>query len=468
MKTPLLAVILFISVAVLNTGCKKSSSAANTPPSLTTNDVIINVTSTTAQSGGTISSIGSSAITENGVCYSASNATPTINDIKATAPIISTSYSFAANLTGLTPSTTYHVRAYATNAYGTSYGSVVTFATSSTLSGVSGLVSTFAGSGTAGFNDGIGATALFSNPAGMASDANGNIYVCDVFNNRIRKITPDGTVTTIAGDGNAGYTTQETPALQAEFYAPQGLAVDAQGNVFVADYGNNVIREIVAATNTVKTYAGNGYVGYVDGDALKTAEFNGPCALAIDANNIIYVADRNNNAIRKINTNGTTNTVAGTKAAGYFNTTQNAANLVYAYFRSPSGLALDANGNIYVADIGNSAIRKITSAGVVTTIAGGPGQSSLLGSPAALAMDKQGNFLIADESGRIIELTAANVLYDLAGAANVSGYAEGSGTAAKFSNPQGICITPSGNIFVSDFNNNRIRKVVIVTSGGTQ
>ena len=466
MKTPLLAVILFISVAVLNTGCKKSSSAANTPPSLTTNDVIINVTSTTAQSGGTISSIGSSAITENGVCYSASNATPTINDIKVTAPIISTSYSFTANLTGLTPSATYHVRAYATNAYGTSYGSVVTFSTSSTLSGVSGLVSTFAGSGTAGFNDGTGTTALFSNPGGMASDASGNIYVCDVFNNRIRKIAPDGTVTTIAGSGVAGNI--DGPALSAQFYAPQGLAVDAQGNIFIADYGNNLIRELEASTGSVKTVAGNGIPGYVDGEVFKTAEFNGPCALAIDANNVIYVADRNNNAIRKINTNGTTNTVAGTKAAGYFNTTQNAANLVYAYFRSPSGLALDANGNIYVADIGNSAIRKITSAGVVTTIAGGPGQSSLLGSPAALAMDKQGNFLIADESGRIIELTAANVLYDLAGAANVSGYAEGSGTAAKFSNPQGICITPAGNIFVSDFNNNRIRKVVIVTSGGTQ
>jgi len=466
MKTPLLAVILFISVAVLNTGCKKSSSAANTPPSLTTNDVIINVTSTTAQSGGTISSIGSSAITENGVCYSASNATPTINDIKVTAPIISTSYSFTANLTGLTPSATYHVRAYATNAYGTSYGSVVTFSTSSTLSGVSGLVSTFAGSGTAGFNDGTGTTALFSNPGGMASDASGNIYVCDVFNNRIRKIAPDGTVTTIAGSGVAGNI--DGPALSAQFYAPQGLAVDAQGNVFIADYGNNLIRELEASTGSVKTVAGNGIPGYVDGEVFKTAEFNGPCALAIDANNVIYVADRNNNAIRKINTNGTTNTVAGTKAAGYFNTTQNAANLVYAYFRSPSGLALDANGNIYVADIGNSAIRKITSTGVVTTIAGGPGQSSLLGSPAALAMDKQGNFLIADESGRIIELTAANVLYDLAGAANVSGYAEGSGTAAKFSNPQGICITPAGNIFVSDFNNNRIRKVVIVTSGGTQ
>lgn len=466
MKTPLLAIILFISVVVLNTGCKKSTSATNTPPSLTTNDVILDVTSTTAQSGGTITSIGTSALTENGVCYSSSNATPTINDTKVTAPLISTSYSFIANLTGLTPSTTYHVRAYATNAYGTSYGSVVTFSTSATLSSVSGQVTTFAGSTTAGYGDGLGTAALFSNPAGMASDANGNIYVCDVFNNRIRKIAPDGTVTTVAGSGVAG--NSNGPALSAQFYAPQGLAVDAQGNIFVADYGNSLIREIVAATNTVKTYAGNGYVGYVDGDALKTAEFNGPSGLAVDANGNLFVADRNNNMIRKITSAGVVSTIAGTKTPGYVNGTVNTTTGAYASFRNPSALVLDKDGNIYVADLGNNAIRMITPAAVVTTIAGGPGQTSLLGNPIALTMDAQGNFFIADESGRVVELTAAKVLYDLAGAPNVAGYADGTGTAAKFNNPQGICITPSGSIFVSDFNNNVIRKVVKVTTGGTE
>jgi len=462
MKTPLLAVVLFISVVFLNTGCKKTASAVNTPPSLTTNDVMLDVTSTTAQSGGTITSIGSSALTENGVCYSASNATPTINDLKVTAPLISTSYSFTADLTGLTPSTTYHVRAYATNAYGTSYGSVVTFATSSNVSSVSGSVTTFAGSATAGYNDGLGTAALFSNPAGMASDASGNIYVCDVFNNRIRKIGPDGTVTTIAGSGVAG--NSDGPALSAQFYAPQGLAVDAQGNIFVADYGNSLIREIVAATNTVKTYAGNGYVGYVDGDALKTAEFSGPSGIVVDANGNLFVADRNNNMIRKITPAGVVSRVAGTKTPGYANGTVNTTTGFYASFRNPGSLVLDSQGNIYIADLGNSAIRKITPGAVVTTIAGGPGQTSLLGSPAALAMDPQGNFFIADESGRVIELTASLVLYDLAGSANVSGFADGAGISAKFSAPQGICVTPSGGIFVSDFNNNRIRQVAVVTN----
>ncbi|HTK20719.1 MAG TPA: hypothetical protein VL442_14435 [Mucilaginibacter sp.] len=460
MKTPLLAIFLFISVAFLNTSCKKTTTV-NSPPSLTTNDVILDVTSTTAQSGGTITSIGSSVLTENGVCYSSFNTKPTISDIKKTSPLISLSYSYTTDLTGLTPNTTYYVRAYATNAYGTSYGSVVTFTTSTTLSSVSGTVTTFAGSASSGYGDGVGAAALFSNPAGIASDASGNLYIADAFNNRIRKITPDGTVTTVAGNGNAGY--YDTDAANAEFYAPQGLAVDAQGNIFVADYGNNVIREITAA-GVVKTVAGIGMAGYANGNALKTAQFRSPTAVALDQSGNIFVADRDNNMIRKITTAGVVSTFAGTKTPGYVNGKVDSAAGTYASFRDPSGLVLDAQGNIYVADLGNSAIRKITSAAVVTTIAGGPGQTSLLGSPIGISMDSKGNFFISDESGRIVELTSAKVLYDLAGSPNVAGFADGSGTAAQFNAPQGICVTPSGNIFVADFNNNRIRKVVVVST----
>lgn len=464
MKTPLLAIIFFISVVFLNTGCKKTSSpAVNNPPSLTTNDVILDVTSTTAQSGGTITSIGSSALTENGVCYSSSNQKPTINDTKKASALISTSYSFTTNLTGLIPSTTYYIRAYATNAYGTSYGSMISFTTSSTLSSVTGEVTTFAGGVTGGYGDGLGTAALFRNPMGIATDANGNLYVSDSFNNRIRKIAPDGTVTTIAGNGNAGYDTAEMPAADAEFYGPQGLAVDAQGNIFVADFGNNVIREITT-TGMVKTVAGNGTAGYADGAALTAAEFKGPTAVALDQSGNIFVADRDNNMIRKITSAGVVSTVAGTKTPGYVNGTVNTTTGTYASFRDPSGLVVDAQGNIFVADMGNSAIRKITSAGVVTTIAGGPGQTTLLGDPIGISMDSQGNFFITDVSGRIIELTSAKVLYDLAGSANVAGFADGSGTAARFSAPQGICITPSGSIFVADFNNNRIRKVVVVSN----
>lgn len=461
MKTPLLVITLIISVAFLNSGCKKAPAAVNDPPSLTTNDVILDVTSTTAQSGGTISSIGASSITANGVCYSTTNQTPTIANQKTTDPIISTSYSFASNLTGLTANTTYYVRAYATNSYGTGYGSVVKFTTSTTLSSVTGTVTTFAGNAISGYGDGMGSGATFSNPIGLASDASGNIYVSDSFNNRIRKIAPDGTVTTIAGNGTAGLYDTDTGALNAEFYGPQGLAVDTKGNIFVADFGNNVIREITAA-GVVTTVAGNGTAGYVDGAALTAAEFNSPSAVALDNNGNIYVTDHNNNMVRKITSAGVVSTIAGTKTPGYVNGTVNTTTGTYASFRNPNGLVVDAAGNIFVADLGNSAIRQITPAGVVTTIAGGPGQASLVGNPIAIALDANGNFFITDESGRVIELTAAKVLYDLAGASNVAGFADGSGASAQFNTPQGICADPSGNIFVADFNNNRIRKVVIV------
>jgi sugar lactone lactonase YvrE len=459
MKTPLLIAVLLISFAtlLLGTGCKKTTTDT-TPPSLTTADVILDVTSTSAQSGGTVTSVGASAVTAIGVCYSSSNQLPTLADTK-TSETIGNSYSFVSNLSGLTPSTTYYVRAYATNAFGTAYGSAVKFTTSATLGAVTGSVTTFAGNATGGYADGTGTSAQFNNPVGIAVDAQGNIYVSDSFNNRIRKITSGGVVTTLAGNGIAGYA--DGAAASAQFYGPQGLAVDAQGNVFVADYGNNVIRKITVA-GVVSTVAGNTTAGYVDGAATTVAEFNSPAGVAVDMQGNLYVADHNNNMIRKVTSAGVVSTIAGTKTAGYVNATVNTTTGVYASFNSPSGIIVDAAGNIFVADLGNSAIREITPAAVVTTIAGGPGQSTLLGYPAGLALDAQGNFFISDESGRVIELTAAKVLYNLAGTSNVTGFADGSGTSAQFNAPQGVGVDASGNIYVADFNNNRIRKVVVV------
>jgi sugar lactone lactonase YvrE len=462
MKRPLLiaSIFLLFSIILIGTGCKKTAAVTNSPPSLTTNDVILDATSTTAQSGGTITSVGTSALTANGVCYSSTNQTPTIADTKTTDPLISTSYAYTSNLTGLTPNTAYYVRAYATNAYGTSYGSVVKFTTAATTTSVTGNVTTVAGNAAAGYADGTGAAAQFNFPTGLAVDAQGNVYISDSFNNRIRKMTPAGVVTTLAGNGIAGYA--DGAGLNAEFYGPQGLAVDVHGNVFVADFGNNVIRKVTPA-GIVTTVAGNTIAGYVDGAALTVAEFRGPAGVAVDAQGNLFVADHDNNIIRKVTAAGVVSTIAGTKTAGYVNGTVNASTGFYGSFNDPNSIVVDATGNLFIADQGNNAIREITPAGVVSTIAGGPGQASLVGYPAGIAIDVLGNLVITDESGRVIELTAARVLYPLAGVANSTNFADGTGTAGLFNTPQGIGIDASGNIYVADQNNNRIRKVVVVT-----
>ncbi|MDB5086069.1 MAG: repeat-containing protein [Mucilaginibacter sp.] len=449
---------LFLSFSFLANSCKKSDTTT-TPgaaPTITTAGLIINLTSTTAQSGGTITDEGGSALTANGVCYSATNKTPTITDSKTT-ETLSTSGTlpiiFTSNLSGLTVGTTYYLRAYASNSNGTAYGSVVQFTTSTGLSGIVTAVSTLAGNGTAGYADASGISALFNNPQGITVDGSGKIYLSDSYNNRIRTVTAAGLASTLAGNGTLGYS--EGSALNAEFYGPNGIAVDGQGNVFIADFGNNVIRKITAA-GVVSTFAGNGTAGYINGTGT-SSEFNNPAGIAIDASGTIYVADHSNNVIRKITSAGVVTTLAGFKTGGYINATGAAA-----AFDNPNGVAVDAAGNVYVADQGNSAIRKITSAGVVTTIAGGPTQTDLINYPAGIALDTQGNIYIADEGGRIMECTTANVLYILAGSLNTPGFVNGAGTAALFNNPQALTVDASGNIYVADQDNNCIRKLTVV------
>jgi len=464
MKTPYfrkaLLPALFLSIALLFNGCKKSTTTptttTSTSPTVATTALIINLTATTAQSGGNITDAGTSAVTAAGVCYSATNKTPTTNDAKVVQDLTTLSLlpaDFSVALTGLTAGTTYYARAYASNSSGTAYGAVVQFTTATALSGLVTTVSTLAGDGTAGYYNGIGAVAKFNNPGGIAVDAAGNIYVADSFNNRIRRVTSDGTVSAFAGKGTLGYT--EGAAADAEFYGPQGVAADGAGNIYVADLGNNVIRKITAG-GVVSTFAGSGTAGFVNATGT-SAQFNNPAGLAIDASGNIYVADRGNNAIRKITSAGVVTTLAGFKTGGYVNATGTAA-----AFDTPNGVAVDASGNVYVADQGNSAIRKITPAGVVTTVAGGPAQATLLNFPSALALDSQGNIFIADEGGRIIECTNANILYILAGTLNTTGLTNGDGATALFSNPQGIAIDASGNIYVADQDNNCIRKLVVV------
>nr|WP_298220767.1 NHL repeat-containing protein [Halothiobacillus sp.] len=237
-----------------------------------------------------------------------------------------------------------------------------------------GLVSTFAGSTTAGSADGTGAAASFNSPAGVATDASGNVYVADSANNEIRKISPAGVVTTLAGSTTAG--SADGTGAAASFNSPEGVATDASGNVYVADAVNHEIRKISPA-GVVTTLAGFTAPGSADGTGA-AARFHGPAGVATDASGNVYVADTGNHEIRKISPAGVVTTLAGSTTAGSADGTGAAAS-----FNHPLGVATDASGNVYVGDSYNNEIRKISPAGVVTTLAGSTAFGSADGSGAA-------------------------------------------------------------------------------------
>jgi gliding motility-associated-like protein len=265
-----------------------------------------------------------------------------------------------------------------------------------------GAVTTLAGSGATGAANGAGTAASFNNPSGVAVDASGNVYVGDQTNNLIRKITSAGVVTTFAGSSTHGFVNGTGTA--ASFNGPTAVAIDNSGNVYVADNGNYAIRKITPA-GVVTTLAGSGTLGSANGTGT-AASFNNPSGLAVDASGNVYVADQNNQLIRKITPAGVVSTFAGSGTAALVNGTGTAASFDY-----PIGLTIDPAGNLYVGDYVNQVIRMITPAGVVTTLAGTAGTSGALNgvgttasfnNPFDVAADKDGNLYVADKSNSLI------------------------------------------------------------------
>jgi len=313
--------------------------------------------------------------------------------------------------------------------------------------------------------DGTGTAASFNFPEGVAVDAAGNVYVADSSNSLIRKITPAGVVTTLAGTaGTIGFA--DGPAATAKFWSPSGVAVDTAGNVYVADTNNNRIRKITPA-GVVSTLAGSstGASGFTDGTG-SAASFNYPNDVALDTAGNLYVADWSNNAIRKITPGGVVSTVAGGGVWAVGSTNGAAAS---ATFNAPRGVAVDTAGNVYVADTGNYLIRKI-AAGQVTTFAGstlsgvfggfanGTGTASMFDSPMDVAVDGAGNVYVSDVNNYLIRFITPNgMVTTLAGTTKTSGFQDGPALSATFGALRGVAVDSAGNVYVSD--GDLIRKV---------
>ena len=319
----------------------------------------------------------------------------------------------------------------------------------------------FAGStGGPGWFDGTGSAAQFNGPAGVAVDSAGNVYVADTGNHTIRKVTPDGSVTTLAGTATFRGSVDGRGSA-ARFYEPRGIAVDSSGNVYVADTGNHVVRRITA-DGVVSTIAGlPGVSGSADGTGA-AARFNFPRGVAVDGSGNIWVTDYENHTIRRISPSGQVLTVAG--LVGDFGHTDGTG--PSARFGYPSGVTVDGAGNAYVVD---DVVRKITPGGVVTTFAGvkgligsadGVGTAAFFFSPEGICADREGNLFVTDTGNHTIrKITPSAVVSTLAGQAGLPGSADGATTTARFNASTAIAVDGAGNLYVADTGNSSVRRV---------
>jgi len=339
-------------------------------------------------------------------------------------------------------------------------------------------ISTIAGNGTAGFaGDGGPATAAqLNNPCSLLVDGSGNIFIGDQVNYRIRKITPDGNINTVVGNGTSGDSGSGGAATSAEIRSPCGLALDGSGNLYLSDTGSFKIKKFAGAN--VTDYAGDGTGGYLgDGQTpLSTAEFNNPTGLALDASGNLYIGDSGNDVIREITSSGALSTFAGQTNSGlaipgYLGDGGPASQ---AQFDNPTGLVFDPAGNLYVVDTDNGVIRKITpGGGTITTIAGnggngysgdgGPATSAMLNHPRSIALDAAGNIYIADtDNNRIRVVLPTGQIYTVAGTGRIGNSGDGGpATGAALSFPTAVAVARSGNVYVADTQNSDIRLLTL-------
>jgi len=299
-------------------------------------------------------------------------------------------------------------------------------------------------------------------PNGIAIDALGTLYVADSDASAVQKMTPTGVSSTLAGLGRVTAGSADGSGPAAQFFNPQGVAADAAGNAYVADDFNETIRKI-GPDGVVTTLAGlAGVGGHVDGTG-SAARLAGPMGVAADRDGNVYFSETS--TIRKITPDGAVTTLAGhVGTTGGLDGTGS-----WAFFNEPTGVAVDGAGNVFVADTGNATIRKITPDGVVTTLAGlertwgntdGAGSAARFNRPWGIAVDRFGNLYVADQTANTIRKIAPDgMTTTLAGLANFTGSSDGVGSAATFNHPMGVAVDPAGNVYVADFDNLTVRRV---------
>lgn len=329
---------------------------------------------------------------------------------------------------------------------------------------------TVAGNGGIGYSgDGGPATAaeLFY-PRGMVIDKRGNMYIADGSNNRIRKINAGDTITTFAGNGTAGYSGDGGPATAAEFNYPYGMAIDKWGNIYIADVNNNCVR-MIDTSGTITTIAGNGTAGYSgDGGPATAAELNAVHGVAVDTMGNIYLADFNNHRVRVIDTAGNITTFAGNGTAGFIG---DGGPATAAEINGPIGVSLNMTGDLYIGDYYNNRVRMVNTKGTINTIAGngtagysgdgGPATAAEVNGPIAFALDSKGNLYITDVSNnRVRMVTPGDSITTVAGT-GVAGFSGdyGPATVAEIYWPEGIARNPKGDMYFVEVINCRVREI---------
>jgi sugar lactone lactonase YvrE len=344
------------------------------------------------------------------------------------------------------------------------------------------IISTVAGDSSQGFSlDNVPAVSseLYF-PTCVAFDGSGNYYIADEWNNRIRKVSASGEISTVAGNGVPGFSGDNGPATDAQLNYPTGIALDSSGNIYIADAVNSRIRK-VNAFGIISTVVGTDSTGYSgDNGPATNAWLNEPTSVAVDLFGNIYIGDQGNNRVRKVNVSlGNINTIAGTDAAGY---SGDGGQATAAQLNGPYGIAVDASGNVYIADGFNNCIREVSaSSGIITTVAGndsagysgdgGSATTAKLNGPVGVTVDVSGNIYIADLNNNCIRKVTypsgpKGIINTIAGD-DTAGYSgdNGAGTNAKLYKPCGTGLDVSGTVYIADTYNNRIRKLTRDPSG---